>query len=67
MFCVEAVNPPGPVHAYVVIPAVPLHVVVFPEHIVCATGLGVTVGTGLTVIITFIGVPGQPPAVELIV
>ena len=49
MFCVEAVNPPGPVHAYVVIPAVPLHVVVFPEHIVVTPPVIEQVGEAFTV------------------
>jgi hypothetical protein len=33
-----------------------------PEQIVWDVGLGVTVGIGLTVIVTVVGVPGQPEA-----
>jgi hypothetical protein len=41
--------------------------VVFPEQMVCATGLGVAVGTGLTVIVTVKVFPAHPPAEEVIV
>ena len=38
-----------------------------PEHIVCETGVGVTFGIGLTVIVTSTGVPLQLFAVGVIV
>jgi len=38
-----------------------------PEHTVCEAGVATTVGVGLTVIVTVIGVPGQPLAVGVIV
>lgn len=38
-----------------------------PEQIVCDVGVAVTVGVGLTVTVTVMGVPGQPPAVGVIV
>jgi hypothetical protein len=41
--------------------------VAVPEQIDCEAGLGVATGNGLTVIGTVIGLPGQPPDVELIV
>jgi hypothetical protein len=41
--------------------------VAVPEHIVCVDGVAVAVGFGLTVIVTVIGVPGQPLAVGVTV
>ena len=41
--------------------------VALPEHIVCAFGVAVTDGAGLTVTVAVIGVPAQPPAVGVIV
>jgi hypothetical protein len=38
-----------------------------PEQIVCVGGVAVATGTGLTVIVTLIGVPVQPPADGVIV
>ena len=34
--------------------------VVAPEQIVCDPGVGVTLGTGLTVMVTVMGAPGHP-------
>ena len=53
------------VHANVVpvtllVRAIPLAV---PEQIVCDAGVAVTTGVGFTVMVTVIGVPGQPLAV----
>ena len=36
--------------------------VVLPEQIVWVLGVAVTFGTGFTVTVTVIGVPGHPPA-----
>lgn len=41
--------------------------VALPEQIVCVVGVAVTVGIGFTVTVTVIGVPGQPPAVGVMV
>jgi len=38
-----------------------------PEHTVCDDGVAVTVGVGLTVMVTVIGVPAQPLAVGVMV
>ena len=38
-----------------------------PEQIVCEVGVAVTTGVGLTVMVTEIGVPGQPLAVGVMV
>ena len=45
----DAVNPPGPVHAYVVMPAVALHVVVLPAHTALLPPVIVQVGGGFTI------------------
>lgn len=57
------------VQLYVVPVTVPLSAmdVALPEQMVCVAGVAVTVGTGLTVTVTVIGVPGQPPAEGVIV
>jgi hypothetical protein len=36
--------------------------VVLPEQMVCEEGVAAALGTGLTVIVTTIGLPGQPEA-----
>lgn len=41
--------------------------VALPEQIVCEDGVAITVGTGFTVTVTVIGVPGHPPAVGVMV
>ncbi len=41
--------------------------VIPPEQNVCVIGVAVTTGVGLTVMITFIGFPGQPFAEGIIV
>ena len=41
--------------------------VIPPEQNVCDKGVAVTIGMGLTVIVSFIGVPAQPFAVGVIV
>ena len=46
--CVEAVKPPGPVHAYVVMPAVALHVVVLPAHTALLPPVIAQIGSGFT-------------------
>ena len=38
-----------------------------PEQIDCDAGVAITFGVGLTVIVTFIGVPGHPFAVGVMV
>ena len=47
IFCVDAVKPPGPVHAYVVIPAVALHVVA-PAHTALLPPVIAQIGSGFT-------------------
>ena len=42
-------------------------VVVPPEQILCEEGVAVSVGTGLTVTVAVIAVPGQPPTEGVIV
>ena len=46
--CVDAVNPPGPVHAYVVMPAVALHVVVLPAQTELLPPVIAQIGSGFT-------------------
>ena len=48
VLCVDAVKPPGPVHEYVVMPAVTLHVVVLPAHIVLLPPVIAQIGSGFT-------------------
>jgi hypothetical protein len=57
------------VHAKVVppVPLLKLTVVVAPEHKLCAVGVAVIVGIGLTVTVAVTGVPAQPPALGVIV
>jgi len=59
----------GAPHANVVPARLPVSVmlVVFPEQIVCATGLGVTVGNGFTVIGMISVFPAHPPESEVTV
>ena len=49
---VVAVNPPGPIHAYEVMPAVALHVVVLPAHTALLPPVIAQIGSGFTVAIT---------------
>ena len=44
----DAVKPPGPVHAYVVMPAVALHVVVLPAQTALLPPVIVQIGSGFT-------------------
>ena len=46
--CVAAVNPPGPVHVYVVMPAVALHVVVLPAQTALLPPVIAQIGSGFT-------------------
>lgn len=61
-----AVAPVTPVCAAVQLKVVPVTLllkemaVVLPEQIVCAVGVAVAAGIGFTVMVTVIGVPGQP-------
>ena len=67
----DPVTPPvaTAVHAKVVPVTLDVNeiLVLLPEHNVCAVGVAVTVGIGLTVITTVIGVPTQVLAVGVMV